>query len=52
MLVINCKKSFNLSASEFSEIFGKFSISDQENLSENTMKAALKKISMELNNLN
>ena len=49
---LTSKKSFNLSASEFSEIFGKFSISDQENLSENTMKAALKKISMELNNLN
>ena len=49
---LSSKKSFSVSASEFSEILGKFSILDQENLSANTIKAALKKISLELNNLN
>ena len=46
------KKSFNISTSEFSEISGKFSILDQENLSINTFMTALKKITIELNNLN
>ena len=49
---LSSKKSFSVSASEFSEILGKFSILDQENLSANTIKAALKKISLEINNLN
>ena len=49
---LSSKKSFNVSASEFSEISGKFSILDQENLSANTLKAVLKKITFELNNLN
>ena len=49
---LRSKKSFNLSASEFSEISGKFSISDQENLSANTLKAVLNKITIELTSLN
>ena len=49
---LSSKKSFNVSASEFSEISGKFSILDQENLSANTLKAVLKKITIELNSLN
>ena len=49
---LNSKKSFNVSASEFSEILGKFSILDQENLGANTLKAALKKITYEINKLN
>ena len=49
---LSSKKSFNVSASEFSEISGKFSILDQENLSANTLKAVLNKITIELNNLN
>jgi len=48
---LSSKKSLNVSASEFSEISGKFSILDQENLSANTLKATLKKITIELNNL-
>ena len=49
---LNSKKSFNVSASEFSEILGKFSILDQENLGANTLKASLKKITYEINKLN
>ena len=49
---LSSKKSFNLSASEFSEISGKFSILDQENLSANTLNAVLNKITIELNTLN
>ena len=49
---LSSKKSFNLSASEFSEITGNFSISDQENLSANTLNAVLNKITIELNSLN
>ena len=49
---LSSKKSFNVSASEFSEISGKFSILDQENLSANTLKAVLNKITIELNSLN
>lgn len=49
---LSSKKSFNLSASEFSEISGKFSILDQENLSANTLNAVLNKITNELNTLN
>ena len=48
---LSSKRSLNVSASEFSEISGKFSILDQENLSANTLKATLKKITIELNNL-
>ena len=48
---LSSKKSFNVSASEFSEISGKFSILDQENLSANTLKAVLNKITTELNSL-
>ena len=49
---LSSKKSFNVSASEFSEISGKFSILDQENLSANTLGAVLNKITIELNSLN
>ena len=49
---LSSKKSFNVSASEFSEISGQFSILDQENLSANTLKAVLNKITIELNSLN
>ena len=49
---LSSKKSFNVSASEFSEISGKFSILDQENLSANTLKTVLNKITIELNSLN
>ena len=49
---LSSKKSFNVSASEFSEISGKFSILDQENLSANTLKAVLNKITIELTSLN
>ena len=49
---LSSKKSFSVNASEFSEISGKFSILDQENLSANTIKAVLNKITIELNSLN
>ena len=45
---LDTKKSFDVSASEFAEISGSFSIQDQDNLSINTIKKAISKISDEL----
>lgn len=45
------KKTFNLSASEFAEISGPFSIEDQEKISSNVYNLAINKINIELQKL-
>ena len=46
------KKTYNVEASEFGEIEGRFSINDQENLTLNLMHQALNGVSKKLSDLN
>jgi len=48
---LKSKKSYTVEATEFAEISGSFSILDQENLTANVVRLALKKITNKINTL-